>query len=595
MAFVRQNPRPAQRPILHRAVPTPAWRCASWALALGALVFSAACSKKATSVTAPPDTSTPRMTITQTLSDEAQRNTIAFDGLAFLTGDLGAQSFLPPGKVADYSGFQYLRDNDPTNLGHNTDFVTIVAYNVLHILSADQVSQLVVSATDQVDRINAFAYHRYPLLKAFRREYDGDLPAGTTGLDSLAVVACTADLYRLDGAISYSRARLMGSILTSLTPAQQAAFAALKAKNGVGTWDRTLSDPLQSLGLSRDVGVAVMTYASEMYAWYAGSIEADTYFCPERQGTYFGSFYLKDWPAMGNPDYTINEQLTATAGQDFLHALPTAQANLVTGLVDVQRSALVEIVQRRTDIATLLRRFQVGQVPDSATVIALSARYGELDGALSYSYATRFSAVAHALTAPQKAAVDSLADGLGYIAPTGAFLYSAPIPMPTIENTDYMFGGTAAPTFTLTSSVVSEGGALPALYTCDGDSSTVPLAWSNPPDGTTSYALVMHHVDPEGVIKWYWVLYDIPAATTSLPENVTGVGTLGNNSVNPVVGYAPPCSVGPGAKTYTYTLYALSAPPVITVPPADVSREVLLAAIADRTLGSAQLNVVYSR
>ena len=49
-------------------------------------------------------------TITQAISDEAQRNTIAFDGLAYLTGNLGSQSFLPPGKVADYSGFQCLRD-----------------------------------------------------------------------------------------------------------------------------------------------------------------------------------------------------------------------------------------------------------------------------------------------------------------------------------------------------------------------------------------------------------------------------------------------------------------------------------------------------
>ena len=59
-----------------------------------------------------------RMNMEQTLSDQAQGMTIAFDGLAFLTGSVGADSFLPPGKVADFSGFQYLRDNDPTGLGH---------------------------------------------------------------------------------------------------------------------------------------------------------------------------------------------------------------------------------------------------------------------------------------------------------------------------------------------------------------------------------------------------------------------------------------------------------------------------------------------
>ena len=383
-------------------------------------------------------------TITQTLSDEAQRNTIAFDGLAFLTGSLGGQSFLPPGKVADFSGFQYLRDNDPTDLGHNTDFVTIIADNMLNLLTPTQVGQLVASAQVEVDQVNDFAYHRFPLIKAFRREFDGDRPSGATGLDSSTVVAYTAGLYRLDGQISYRRACLMGGILHSLSTAQKTALTALKARNGVGNWDRTLADPLQDLHLEQDVGVAVMTYASEMYAWYAGSVTADVYFCPERQGTYFGSFYLKDWPAMGNPNYSINEQLTASAGQDFLAALPAAQAALVTGLVDVQRSALLEIVERRRDIATLLRKFQAGQTPDSATVMALSARYGELDGAIAYSYATRFSNVARALNPAQKTQVASLADGLGYVSPIGAFLYSAPIPMPTIPNTDFLFVGCAA-------------------------------------------------------------------------------------------------------------------------------------------------------
>ena len=41
-----------------------------------------------------------RYNIERTLSDQAQQKTITFDGLAFLTGCLGAQSFLPPGKVA---------------------------------------------------------------------------------------------------------------------------------------------------------------------------------------------------------------------------------------------------------------------------------------------------------------------------------------------------------------------------------------------------------------------------------------------------------------------------------------------------------------
>ncbi|MEI6842534.1 MAG: hypothetical protein WCK53_14795, partial [Methanomicrobiales archaeon] len=61
-------------------------------------------------------------TMEQTISDQAQGATIAFDALAFLTGQACSDTFLPPGKVADYAGFQYLRDNDATQMGHNTDF-----------------------------------------------------------------------------------------------------------------------------------------------------------------------------------------------------------------------------------------------------------------------------------------------------------------------------------------------------------------------------------------------------------------------------------------------------------------------------------------
>jgi phosphatidylethanolamine-binding protein (PEBP) family uncharacterized protein len=105
----------------------------------------------------------------------------------------------------------------------------------------------------------------------------------------------------------------------------------------------------------------------------------------------------------------------------------------------------------------------------------------------------------------------------------------------------------------------------------------------------------MHHIDPEGKAKWYWVLYDLPPGTQSLSKNAKDVGTLGNNSVNGRTEYAPPHSKGPGPKTYVYTVYALSAPVKLDVPPAQVSREVLLAAMKDSVLATAALRVVYSR
>lgn len=148
--------------------------------------------------------------------------------------------------------------------------------------------------------------------------------------------------------------------------------------------------------------------------------------------------------------------------------------------------------------------------------------------------------------------------------------------------------------FVLSSPAVEDGGTLPVEFTGDGASATLPLEWAGAPAGTKSYALIMHHEAPDQT-KWYWILYNIEPDVQSLPNNVKGTGTLGNNSVNRRTEYAPPHSKGPGPKTYIYTLYALSAPPRVTVPSSEVNREVLLAAMKGLTLASAELKVVYSR
>jgi hypothetical protein len=312
------------------------------------------------------------ISIDQAVSDLAQRNTIAFDALAFITGDLCDDTFLPPGKVADFSGFQYLRDTDPTNLGHNTDFVTIIAFNMLNILNESQIQSLISLAKTQIDMISEYGYKRFPLIKAFRRLYENDLPDGTTGLDKEAVMQYSADLYRLDGQISYDRAVALGNILRGFSSDQKSQIDTLKTLNGVGNWDFDSSqrNPLSDYKLERDENVAVMTYASEMYSWYAGSVEGDTYFCPERQGTYFGSFYMKDAPAMAaGPGFTIDSNLTADMGSSLIAALTAGQAELITGLVDIQRDNLYGIVDVRRDISTELRKLLTSASIDEDLVL----------------------------------------------------------------------------------------------------------------------------------------------------------------------------------------------------------------------------------
>ena len=150
--------------------------------------------------------------------------------------------------------------------------------------------------------------------------------------------------------------------------------------------------------------------------------------------------------------------------------------------------------------------------------------------------------------------------------------------------------------FTLRSPAVKEGAALPSAYTCDGAGSTLPLKWTNPPKGTKSFALVMHHLPPDGVAHWYWIAWDIPSATRSISTNAKDFGKLGGNSVNSSIGYTPPCSKGPGDKIYTYTLYALSKSASLgATSSASVTRNTLLSAIEPITLGKAVLNVTYAR
>ena len=149
--------------------------------------------------------------------------------------------------------------------------------------------------------------------------------------------------------------------------------------------------------------------------------------------------------------------------------------------------------------------------------------------------------------------------------------------------------------FVLTSPDIMQDSILPAEYTCDGTSATLPLAWSGFPNDTKCFALIMYTVASPSDIHWYWIMYNIPVSVQSLVKNVSGVGTLGNNSLNGKTGYSPPCSQGPGYKYYVYTLYALSDMVSFSVPSSAVSMKVLQDAVKNFTLSTANLTVKYSR
>jgi phosphatidylethanolamine-binding protein (PEBP) family uncharacterized protein/Spy/CpxP family protein refolding chaperone len=564
--------------------------------------------------------------IQQAISDQAQLHTIAFSGLAFITGDFGGDTFIPPGKVCDFFGFQYMRDIDAAGKGHNPKFLDRVAGNVLKTLTDEQRQTFETLARKEAEQLNVLARKRWPLIKAFCRQLNGEAPAGSQGLNQAAVVQYVGDIFAFDAELSCARAEAYGKVAAAMTADQKAYFGKMKFGD-FNTWPEVDMEQYKlPRGTDKLINVAYMTYASEFFSWYAGSVEADTYFCPERHGTYFGGFYMKDMPAMGKKDYDISTSVTGDSGKTFLEILTAEQRRSVTTIPDLQRKALKEVVDVRRGISTELRKPLKGQPIDRDKVLALGRRYGELDGEMSYYYATAFARVNKALTAEQRQALVKLRNLDGYTS-APAYIYSSPVQEEIkLPDTDSFFfppkkaaegqahsaspategappkeaeqaktaAQTAGKTMVLRSSEVADGGQLPKEFTGDGAAATLPLEWTGAPAGAKSFALIMHHVAPD-MTKWYWVLYNIPADTTSLPKNVKGVGTLGNNSVTQKTEYAPPRSKGPGPKTYIYTVYALSAPPKVTVPPAEVNRDVLLEAMKGLILASGELKVVYSR
>ncbi len=377
----------------------------------------------------------------QAVSVNAQLHTIAFNGLAFLTGDFGASTFIPPGKVCDFFGFQYMRDIDTAGKGHNPIFLNRVAGNVLHILNDVQKQQFLDLAQEQAPQLEKLAQMRLPLIKAFHRQSDGQIPSSGNGLSKEAVTQYVGDIFAYDAQLSLRRAVVMAQVYRSLSNEQKAYLAQMKFGD-FNTWPEMdeRGQLKATRGQSKLVSVAYMTYASEFFSWTAGSVTADTYFCPERHGTYFGGFYMKDISAMGKRDFDISTSVTGDSGKAFISEVLTAQQRTqITAIPNRQRQLLQETIEVRKSLSQELRQLLTGQAPNERKILSLGRRYGELDGEMSWLYAMAFSQVKQTLTATQQAALMKLRNLNGYES-APYYLYSAPVKhQPELSNTDLFF------------------------------------------------------------------------------------------------------------------------------------------------------------
>lgn len=148
----------------------------------------------------------------------------------------------------------------------------------------------------------------------------------------------------------------------------------------------------------------------------------------------------------------------------------------------------------------------------------------------------------------------------------------------------------------LTSTAFQDGRPIPAEYTCDGADHSPPLAWTEPPAGTASLALISDDPDAPGKTWVHWVLYRIPPSVRRLPPAVPPDEELADGSRHGMtdfgrVGYGGPCPPS-GTHRYYFKLYALALR--LDLAPGATKRQVEQA-MQGHILAQAQLMGTYRR
>jgi Raf kinase inhibitor-like YbhB/YbcL family protein len=172
-----------------------------------------------------------------------------------------------------------------------------------------------------------------------------------------------------------------------------------------------------------------------------------------------------------------------------------------------------------------------------------------------------------------------------------------------------MGGAASAAPFALTSTSFKAGGNIDQknagnVMGCTGEDKSPALEWKNPPAGTKSFALMVHDPDAPtgGSGFWHWVVYNIPADATSLPEGAgdaagSGLpkGSVQGNTDMGKPGYIGPCPP-PGSPKhhYNFVLYPLKVDK-LEIPPGATAAFVGFNANANVIGKPAKLTGVYAR
>jgi hypothetical protein len=122
----------------------------------------------------------------------------------------------------------------------------------------------------------------------------------------------------------------------------------------------------------------------------------------------------------------------------------------------------------------------------------------------------------------------------------------------------------------LTSPEIANGAKLSIAQVhtrCGGQNRSPALRWSGAPAGTRSFAVTLFDPDAGGGAGfWHWLIYDVPAGTTELPDGASagnGLPSGAEQAANDFgdTGYGGACPPpGSGVHHYEFTLYALGVP-----------------------------------
>jgi len=160
--------------------------------------------------------------------------------------------------------------------------------------------------------------------------------------------------------------------------------------------------------------------------------------------------------------------------------------------------------------------------------------------------------------------------------------------------------------FTLSSTDLTDGGRIAEAqvfneFGCKGGNVSPALSWSGAPAGTQSFALLVHDPDaPTGSGWWHWVVYNIPASTTSLPagagdpkKKLMPAGAVQGRTDYGTVGYGGPCPPPGKPHHYHFQLYALKVAKLDL--PADASPAMVGFNARAQALGNAEIVALYGR